>query len=106
MISRDSFLQPHSCDPSPVLYSVAFQTSLVSRLLLNLNPYGENDPDELFSLFYKQVAQELAPKLAVIFRHLVKGGNFPAGRMLADVAPVPRKSPSSNIGDLSQLLPL
>ena len=29
-----------------------------------------------FHFFYKQLAQELAPKLAVIFRHLVNGGSL------------------------------
>ena len=35
-------------------------------LLLNLDPYGENGPGGLVPLYYKQVAAELAPKLAVI----------------------------------------
>ena len=73
---RDSFQQPHSCDSPPVLQSVAFWSSFVRSLLLN--SYGGNDPDEMFPLFYKQVARELTPKLAVIFRHLGKGSFFPA----------------------------
>ena len=44
---------------------------------------------ECVSLFYKQVARELAPKLTVIFRHLVKESSFPACWRLADVVPVP-----------------
>ena len=44
--------------------------NLISFLLV-LDLYGRNDPDGVFPLFYKQVARELAPKLAVIFRHLV-----------------------------------
>ena len=52
-------------------------SSLICSLLLELDLHGRNDLDGMFSLFYKQAARELAPKLAVIFRHLVRGGNFP-----------------------------
>ena len=49
---------------------------------------------DCFHFFCKPVAWELAPKLAVIFRHLVNGGSFPACWRLADVVPVPKKSSS------------
>ena len=39
---------------------------------LDLVPYGGNNP--VGALLYKQVAREKAPKLAVIFKHLVKRG--------------------------------
>ena len=42
---------------------------------------------------------ELAPQLSVIFRHHVKNGSFSACLRLADIFPVPNKSPSSNVGD-------
>ena len=42
---RDSFQQPHSCDPFPVLCSIAFRSSSVCSLLLDLNPCDGNDPD-------------------------------------------------------------
>ena len=66
-------------------------------LLLDLDSYGRRDPDVMFPLFYKQVDRELAPKLAVIFRHLVKGGSFPICCRLADVVPAPNESSSCNI---------
>ena len=53
---------------------------------------------ERFPLFYKQVARELAFKLAVIPRYLVKGDSFPACWRLVVVAPVPKKSSSSDDG--------
>ena len=37
--------------------------------------------------------------MAVIFRHLVKGGSFSACWRLADVVPVPKESSSYNVGD-------
>ena len=45
------------------------------------------------------MARELTPKLAVILRHLVKGNIFPACWRLANVVPVPKESPSSDVGD-------
>ena len=83
-----SFQQPHSCDTFPVLCSVAFQSSFNRRLLLELDPYGGNDLDGMFPLFYKQVARELAAKLAIIVRHLVQKGSFPACWRLTDGVPV------------------
>ena len=47
---RNSFQQPHSCHPCPVLRSVAFQSSFVRILLLGLDPCGMYNPDGLFSL--------------------------------------------------------
>ena len=64
---RGSFRQPHFCDLSPVLCSVAFRSSSIRRLLLYLDLYGGNDPDAMFPLFYKQVAWELTPKFGSNF---------------------------------------
>ena len=71
--SAESFQQPHSCDPSPALFSVAFRSSFVRSLLLDLDPYSGNDPDGMFPLFYRLMARELASKLAVIFSAWLKG---------------------------------
>ena len=89
---RDSFQQPHPCDPSPVLCSVAFRSSFIRRLLLDLYLYGGNDSDGRFPLFYRQVARELAPKLAEIFRHLVRAVVF---RHVGGQ----KESASSDVGD-------
>ena len=58
------------------LFSVAFRDSFVRSLLLDHNPYGEHVPGYMFPLFYQIVARELAPNLAIVFGHLVKGGSF------------------------------
>ena len=89
----DSFQQPHICDPSSVLCSVAFRSSFIRRLLLDPDSYGGNDPAVLLPLFYRQVALELALKLAVIFRYLVRRGSFPTYCRLTDF-PVAKKSAS------------
>ena len=100
---RDSFQQPHSCDLSPLLCAVAFRSSFVCSLLLDLDPYSKNYPDGLCPLFYKQVAQEVAPKLTAIFSHLVKGSSFPACWILADVVSVPKISSSLYVGDYNPI---
>ena len=64
---RNSFQQLHACDPSPVLCSVAFRSSFIRRLLLDLNLCGGNAHDGMFPLFYRQVARELELKLALQF---------------------------------------
>ena len=61
------------------------------------------NPDGMFSHFYKQVARELAPKLSVMFRLLVRRGNFPGCWRLADVAPALKKSYFSDVGDYSPI---
>ena len=73
---RNSFQQPYSCDPCPMYRSVAFRSSFVFRLPLDPDPYVVNDLGGMFPLFYKQVAWELVPKLAVIFRQWVTGGSL------------------------------
>ena len=49
------------------------------------------------------MAWKLAPKLAVIFRHLVRGGSFLACWKLADVVSVPKRSAFSDVGDYSPI---
>ena len=56
---RDCFQQPHACDPSPLLCSAAFRSSFVHSLLLDLDPYGDNNPDRKQPLFNKQAAWSL-----------------------------------------------
>ena len=60
----------------------------------------------MVSVFYKQVTREMAPKLAVSFRHLVSYigrvfrhvGDQPKFRHVGDWS-VAKKSSSSNVGD-------
>ena len=43
------------------------------------------------------MAWELALKLAIAFRHLVKGNSFPASWRVASIAPVLKESSSSDV---------
>ena len=56
-----------------------------------MDSYDARSHDKLFSLFHKQVSEELAPKLTETFRHLVKVGNFSACWKLADFVLVPKE---------------
>ena len=49
---------PYLCG---VYCPVVFFSTFIRRLLLDLDSYGENDPDGIFFTFYKQVARELSP---------------------------------------------
>ena len=85
---RDGFHNPHACDSSPVLCCVAFQSSFVRSLLLDLDLYGGSYPDGMFPLFLPAGGQGAGPMLAVTLRPLVKEASFPAWWRLANVVPV------------------
>ena len=73
------------------------------QFTLDLDSYGGNDSDSMFPLFYKEVARQLASKLALIYRHLVSGVSFPTCWRLTDVVPVAKGSASSVVGDYSPI---
>ena len=47
----DSFQQPQACDPFPLMCFVAFRSSFICNLVLDLNSCGGNDPDGMFPFF-------------------------------------------------------
>ena len=95
--SRESVDLPLICHPSRCLTSFAFRSSEVSRLLLDLDPYGGSDPLGMFPLFLKRAADVLAPRLSVMFWRLVCLGSFPACWRQANVTPIPKGPPSSSV---------
>ena len=60
---RETVDLPLTCHPSQSLTSIAFRSSEVRRLLLDLYPYGGSDPLGMFPLFLKRTAAILAPVL-------------------------------------------
>ena len=86
---RESFLQPYFCGPFSVMCSVAFWSSFVRSLLLDLDSYGG---------FHFFISRWLATKLAVILRHLIKRGSFSACWRLADGVSTSKESPSFDVG--------
>ena len=90
---------PLTCHPSPSLTTFAFRSSEVTRLLLDLDPYGGTDPLGMFPLFLKRTADDMAPRLSVMFRRLVCLGSFPACWRQANVTPIPKGPPSSSVAN-------
>ena len=91
---RELFLTPLFCFPLPFCNSLAFRTSVLRRLLLDLDSYGGVDPLGVFPVFFKMVADIVAPKLSVIFQRLIRSGSFPVCWRSANVAAIPKGSPS------------
>ena len=83
-----------SCFPRSVCNSLAFRTSVLHRLLLDLDSYDGVDPLGVFPLFFKMIADIVASKLRFIFRRLIRSGSFSVCWHSANVAAVP-KGPSS-----------
>ena len=86
--SRDPVDLLSTCHPSPSLTTFAFRSREVKRLLLDLDFYGCTDPLGIFPLFQKQTAVVLAPRLAVVFRRLLRLGSFPVCWRVANVTPI------------------
>ena len=92
---NDELSLPSSCAPPPLLHSLAFRSSELLRYLNDLDAYGGCDPLGFLPMFYKKIALSLAPKLAVVFRLLVRRGSFPECWRSANVTPIPKGSSPS-----------
>ena len=97
--SKEAVDQPLTCHPSPSLTTFAFRSSEVSRLLLDLDPYGGTDPLFRFPLFLKRTAYVMAPRLSEVFRRHVRPGSFRACWRQANVTPIPKGTPSSSVAN-------
>lgn len=64
----------------------------MKNILSGLDQSGGVDPNGLFPLFFIKVATVLAPKLAVIFRLLIRQGSFPVCWRTANVTALPKGS--------------
>ena len=93
---RDPVDLPSTCHPSPSLTTFAFRSREVKRILLDLDFYGGTDPLGMFPLFLKKTAVVLSPRLAVVFRRLLRLGSFPVCWRVANVIPIPKGPPSSS----------
>lgn len=87
---------PLTCFPSPNLKSIAFKSAELRQYLLDLDTYGGIDPDGFFPLFFKKIAVVLAPKLAIVFRLLLKSGSFPLCWRKASITPIPKGATASS----------
>ena len=83
---------PSGCHPEPILNSFAFRSSELKKLLIDLEQSSGVDPNGLFPLVLIKIADVLAPKLAVIFRILIRQGSFPVCWRTANVTALPKSS--------------
>ena len=72
---------------------MAFQTSVLLRLLLDLDTCRGVDPLRVLLLFLK-FANIIAPKLSIIFCRLIRLGSFPECWRSANVTAIPKGDPS------------
>ena len=93
--SREDIQLPQSCHPFPSFNTFAFRSAEIKFLLSNLDEYGGTDPNGLFPLILKRLSSQLAPKLAVIFRILVRRGSFSECWRSGNITPIPKGSSSS-----------
>ena len=100
--SRDPVDLPSTCHPSPSLTTFAFRSWEVKRLLLDLDSYGGTDPLGMFSLFLKRTDEVLAPRLAVVFRWLLRLSSFTVCKREAYVTLIPKGPPSFSVSNLDQ----
>ena len=65
--SKEAVDLPLTFHPYPSFTTVAFRSSEVRRLLLDLDPYGGTDPLGMFPLCLKRTADNMAPILVQCF---------------------------------------
>jgi hypothetical protein len=97
--SRVPIRVPASCFPMPVCRSVAFRSTMVMQFLEELDSYGGVDPVGAFPLFYKKVADILAPRLSRIYRSLLRVGSFPECWRVANITAIPKGGCSADVRD-------
>ena len=86
--SAEELIIPQSCHPEAKLTRIAFRSFEIKRLLSDVDPYGGAGPDGIFPSSFKETADILAPKIAVIFRKLVRTGRFSLCWRTANVTPI------------------
>ena len=91
---REQLVTPLSCFPQAMCNSLAFRTSVLLRLLLDLDTYGGVDPLCVFPVFLKKVADIIAQKLSIIFCTHIRQGSFPECWRSANVTAITKGAPS------------
>ena len=94
--SNDSLTMPHSCFPEAELTTFAFRSGEVKKLLLELDPYGGAQPDDIFPSFFVKTANYLAPNISIVLRKLVRIGGFSMCWRIRNITPVPKSSSANS----------
>ena len=93
--SNNSLTVPQSCFPEAELTTFAFRSGEVKKLLLELDPYGGAEPNDIFPLFFVKTANYVAPKISTVLRKLAIIGGFSMCWRVGNITMVP-KSGSAN----------
>ena len=93
---REQFVTPLSCFPLSGSNSLAFRTSALQRLLLDLDTHGGVDLFGVLPLYLKKVTDIIAPKLNIIFRKFIRLGSFPECWRSANATAITKGAPSGN----------
>ena len=94
---REQFVNPLSCFPEFRCNSLAFRTSVLLRLLLDLDTYGGVEPLGALTLFLKKVADIIAPKLSITFHKFIRLGSLPQCWRSANVTAILKGAPSPDM---------
>jgi hypothetical protein len=77
--------------PHPTLSDITVTTSGISKLLHNLNPHKAAGPDQIRPNVLKQLKDQIAPVLSIIFQKSLDSGSLPDDWKHAYVAPIFKK---------------
>ena len=91
---REQFVTTLSCFPQYRCNCLAFRTSVLLRLLLDLDKYGGVDSFGVFPPFLKKVADIIAPKQSIIFRKLIRLESLLECWRSANVTAIHKDAPS------------
>ena len=82
--------------PNPEMEEFSISCNGILKLLQNLKPFKTAGPDRLKPLLLKELREEIAPIIQIIFEHSLQTGKLPADWCRAQVAPIFKKGSKSS----------
>ena len=76
---------------TPVMEDFSISVAGILKLLKNLKPGKAAGPDRLKPILLKELCEEIAPIIQVIFEHSIQTGKLPAEWCQAQVSPIFKK---------------
>ena len=83
-------------NPNPIMEEYGISTAGIPKLLKNLKPCKAAGPDRLKPLLLRELREEIAPILQVIFDLSLQTGKLPADWCKAQVTPIFKKGDKSS----------
>ena len=84
-------LPPEMQKSTPVMEDFSISVAGILKLLKNLNPGKAAGPDRLKPILLKELCEEIAPIIQVIFERSIQTGKLPAEWCRAQVSPIFKK---------------